>query len=140
MTTLRKTNFAFVENVERSILIWLRVRKYRLSFFIFVVAILFTFSHAPYINLFLNSYLIILISVILAPFILDIDARPFFVIALALFIVTFFMWFFDKNGAETLGEYIFIILLSGVLRTLFAAEKVHDISVYNISENNKQRK
>lgn len=116
-----KVNFEIVERVEVSILRWVQVRRYRLPFLIFVVGSLMFLSHAPYINLFFGSYLVILTSVVLTPFILDISAKPFFITFVYLFIFTLVAWFVDKDGAEMIAEYIFIILLSGILRALFSS-------------------
>lgn len=130
-----KINFRIVEKVEVTILKWIQVRRYKLPFFIFTVGLLILLSHTPYINLFFSSYLVILISVILAPFILDIDAKPFFTASMYLFIFTLVAWFIDRDGAEMIAEYIFIILLSGILQTLFSSEKMREIN-----KNNKQRR
>lgn len=130
-----KINFRIVEKVEVTILKWIQVQRYKLPFFIFIVGSLILLSHAPYINLFFNSYLVILASVVLASFVLDIDAKPFFTASMYLFIFTLVAWFIDRDNAEMIAEYIFIILLSGMLQTLFSSEKMREIS-----KNNKQRR
>lgn len=115
-----KTNFSLAENVGETVLTWILTRKYRLVFFGIVVSLLVAVSHAPYINLLFDSYLIILISTILSPFILNIGARPFFIVSLVLFAVTVIVWFVNWEEAEIITDYIFIILLSGILRELFS--------------------
>lgn len=130
-----KTNYRIVEKVEIVILKWIQVRRHKLPFFIFIVGLLILLSHAPYINLFFSSYLVILASVVLVPFVLDIDTKPFFVISICLFILTLVAWFADRDGAETIAEYIFVTLLSGILRALFSSKKISEIN-----EDNKQRR
>lgn len=126
-----KINFKIVEKVEVGILEWVRVRRYKLPLFIFIIGSLMLLSHTPYINLFFSSYLVILTSVVLTPFILDISAKPFFITFVYLFIFTLVAWFVDNDGAEMIAEYIFIILLSGILRALFSSKKVSEISGNN---------
>ena len=124
-----------IKDVERNVLGWLEYRKYKLPLFIFTLFMLWILSRAPYINLFFTSYFFILAAVVLAPFILNIDARLFFVSSVVLLLVAFFAWLIDRDTAEKLAEYIFIILLSGILRTLFSADEED-----KIDEDNNQRK
>lgn len=119
MRMFRKIN---IEEIESGVLEWLEHRKYRLLLFVFMGAMLWVLAGLPYINLFFNLYLVIFIAVVLAAFVLDINARLFFIVAPALLVVAFLAWFVDKDIAARLVEYIFIILLSGILRTLFSAE------------------
>lgn len=114
------TNFIFVESSGKIVLTWILARKYRLVFFSVVVGFLVALSQAPYANLLFDSYLIILVSTVLSPYILSIDARPFFIVSLALFAVTAIVWFVNWEEAEIITDYVFIILLSGVLRELFS--------------------
>lgn len=116
-----KISFSLAESVGEPILTWILARKYRLVFFSMVVGFLVVLSHAPYINLLFDSYLVILASAVLSPFILSIDARPFFIVSLVLFVVTVIVWFVHWEEAEVIADYIFIILLSGVLRELFSS-------------------
>lgn len=116
-----KTSFSFAESVGEFVLTWVLVRKYRLVFFSIVVGFLVVLSRAPYINLLFDSYLIILVSMVLSPFILNIGARPFFILSLVLFVVTVIMWFVNWEEAEVIADYILVILLSGVLRELFSS-------------------
>ena len=124
-----------IKDVERNVLGWLEYRKYKLPLFIFTLFMLWILSRAPYINLFFTSYFFILTTVVLAPFILNIDARLFFVSSVVLLLVAFFAWLIDRDTAEKLAEYIFIILLSGILRTMFSADEED-----KIDEDNNQRK
>lgn len=120
MSKFSGINFGTVENMEEVVWQWIRIRKYRIPFFILMVALLITISRAPYINLFLDSYFIVLISALLSAFILKIDAKPFVMVALLLFLFAFILWFSDKERAEMIGNYIFIFLLSGVARAYFS--------------------
>lgn len=80
---------------------------------------LYAANYVPYINLFSNTYLIILVLLSLTPIILDIDGKIFIGIGLLLFVMTFLLWFVGQTEeAEALGEYIFIFFLSGSLKSL----------------------
>lgn len=80
---------------------------------------LFAANYIPYINLFSNTYLIILVLLSLTPLILDIDGKIFIGIGLLLFVMTFLIWFVGQTEeAEALAEYIFIFFLSGSLKSL----------------------
>lgn len=129
MSIAKKINFEFIKRIERSIFMWAQVRRYRITLFIFVVLLLILLSRAPYTNLFFNSYFVILVGAVLAPFILDIDARPFLVTSMILFVLMFIVWFFDRDNAEAIANYIFILLLSWILRTLFSFEKASSSEV-----------
>lgn len=124
MSVFDKINFDSAKNIERVILKWIWFQRYRVPLFILAVLLLTGFSLAPYINLFFNSYLIIFMSVVLAPFILDIDDRLFFAIAIVLFTLAFIVWFIDRDNAEAITIYIFIILFSGVVKALFSSGKI----------------
>lgn len=113
-------NFSLIENIEEAVWQWFRTRKYRIPLFIVIVVLFVAISRAPYINLFLDSYFIILISAVISPFVLKIDAKPFIMVALLLFLFAFALWFSDKERAEMIGNYIFIFLLSGVARAYFS--------------------
>lgn len=109
-----------LQKQEKAFRQWTYVRKYRIPLFVLLVALLYAFSNAPYMNLFLNAYFIILICVILSPFILKIDARFFILAAISLFLYAFIIWFTDQDRAEMIGNYIFILLLTGVMKTYFS--------------------
>lgn len=117
-------NFDSVRNIERIILKWIWIRRYRVPLFILVVVLLLGFSHAPYVNLFFNAYLIFFVSAILAPFILDIDDRPIFATATLFLIIASMVWFSDRDVAEMMVNYVFIILFSGVTKALFSSGKI----------------
>lgn len=120
MNIIRKVNFNLIKYIEKVIADWVWLRRYRIPIFILAVILLVVFSKAPYINLFFNTYLIIFMSVILAPIILDIDDKPLFALAIVLFILTLILWFSDRDGAEAMTNYIYVVLFSGVIKTIFS--------------------
>ena len=123
MNNFKKINFSQITDLtESAILKWVRIRRYRLLLFIIVVTLLLIFSNAPYINLFLNSYLIILISIALAPLVLNLSARLFFLTALILILPALLLSIspHQEEEAGVIGEYIFILLFSGVVKTFFS--------------------
>ena len=124
MMVFKKINLDSTKDIEEAILRWIWIRRYRMPLFILAVLLLIGFSNAPYVNLFLNSYLIIFVSAILAPFILDIDDRLLFKAVIVLFTVAFIMWFTDRNSSEAITNYIFIILFSGVVKALFSSGRI----------------
>lgn len=124
-----------IEEVEQGVLEWLGRRKYRIPLFVFIVLMIWFISRAPYFNLFFNLYLVVFVSIVLSAFVLDINARLFFAVVPIIFLGALFLWFIEKDIAERLGEYAFIILLSGILRTLFSKEEEGEIH-----KNNNQRK
>lgn len=126
MNMIRKINFTIIEGTEKIIWRWINVRKYRVPFFVLLIGLLIVFSHAPYINLFFNSYFIILIAAILSPFVLKIGYKPFFMVAIALFLFSVVIWFYDQDQSEMIGNYIFILLFAGLMRLIFSLDKSED--------------
>ena len=110
-----------VQKIEKKVWYWIKTRRFRLPFFIFLVAIIIIFFKAPYINLFFNSYFIFFISLILAPFILDIDAKYFFILAVIFFGFAIMLFLLNKDELEMIGNYIFIFLFSGSIKMLFSS-------------------
>lgn len=124
MNVFNKVTLDSAKAIEKTILRGIWIRKYRVPLFILAVLLLMGFSNVPYVNLFFNSYLIIFVSAILAPFILDIDDRFLFKAAIVLLTVAFIMWFNDRDSAEITAHYIFIILFSAVGKALFSSGKI----------------
>lgn len=118
-----KFGFANVERMERDLFRWILPRRYRLVFLLFVISLLVVTKFIPYVNLlFLNPYLIVLVSLILTPFILDVDPKIFFVVGIGCFFLAGLLWFTGQTEeAEVLTEYIFVILLSGSLRAFLSS-------------------
>lgn len=118
----RKFKFEDMEKLEKIFAVWVFRKRHRIVLFVFAVLLLFTAFFIPYLNLFINSFLIFSTALILAPFILDIDSKVFFVIGIILFFLTFVLWSVNQlEEAEILTEYIYIILLSGSLKSLFSS-------------------
>ena len=114
--SFKRINFHTIENIEKPVLDWICVRRFRIPLFFLTILLLLVFSKAPYVNLFFNYYLIILITSILTPFILDIEDRFFFMAAVVFLILTLFLWFYDRDIAGNITNYTLIILISAVLR------------------------
>lgn len=109
-----KFGFTSVEAVERSLFRWVFLKRYRLVFLLFIVSVLVAAGFAPYINLILNPYLVVLIFLIFTPFVLDLDPKIFFVVGIVCFFPAALLWFTGQiEEAEVLVEYVFVILLSG---------------------------
>ena len=106
-------------NLESQFLKLIIKRRHRFLLFIFAMILLVGLYYAPYINLFFSPYLFIFIVALLIPIILDIDAKPLFTFAVGLLICSLLVWFIDPYIAESMAEYIFIVLFSGSLRYLF---------------------
>ncbi|OGE16948.1 hypothetical protein A3F00_02910 [Candidatus Daviesbacteria bacterium RIFCSPHIGHO2_12_FULL_37_11] len=120
MNIFKKLDAGIVRDIENNILKWIWIRRYKTPIFILAVLLLILISKAPYINLFFNSYLIIFISAILAPLILDIEYKPLFTFSIILFTLALVLWFYDRDSAEAITNYIFIILFSGVIKIIFS--------------------
>ncbi len=109
------------EKIERYLARWFYVKRYRLVAFSFVVLLLLSTFFVPYLNLIVTSYFLILIALVLAPFVLDIDPKIFFVTGITLFFLTFIVWSLGRaEEAESIANYIYIILLSGSLKALLS--------------------
>mgnify|MGYP001606397428 CR=1 FL=1 len=122
MMKFEKFNFTNLEKIEKKLVFWIFRKRHRIVLFIFFLLLLFTAYYIPYLNLFINSYLILSVLLLLALFILDIDSKPFFIIGLTLFFLTFVLWSVNQiEEAETLAEYIYLILLSGSIKALFSS-------------------
>lgn len=110
-----------LDKLEKDLGQWLFLRRYRLIVLVVVLSGLVTASKLPYLNVFVSSYLIIFISLVIIPFILKIRAKVLIAIGISLFFVVFIYWIFGRaDEAEKLTEYIYIILLSGVLKSFLS--------------------
>ena len=58
MKAFKKINRSSLKAIEKPILRWFWVRRYRVPLFVITVILLIAFSKAPYVNLFFNAYLI----------------------------------------------------------------------------------
>lgn len=115
---MEKNKFETIKKIERDFAIWIFSRRYNFVFLVLVVAGLFGILLIPYLNLLINWYTIILISLILAPFILNMEYKILISVSILLFVAVFILWVFRQTTeAENLTEYIFILLLSGALRS-----------------------
>lgn len=118
---MKKVNPSLAKNLERIFFKWIWIRRYRTLSFILLVLFLIVFSKAPYINLFFNSFLIIFVSTILAPLILNIDDRHLFVILLVFLLLLLPVWLVDRDSAQMLANYIFILIFSAVVKALLTS-------------------
>lgn len=109
--------------LEKNVFLWIVTKWHRILIYSFVVLMLFILHQSSYINLFFNSYLFILTSVAVAPFVLKIDNKLFFWVGIALFAPVLFLWLIGQTeNAQSWSEYIFVILLSGSLRIFLSSE------------------
>src|SRR3989344_7716148 len=115
---IKKMDVNLAKTVEKTIFVWIWIRRYRITLFGIIILLLIIISRAPYINLFFSEYLILFFATILAPFILDIDEKPLFVLSLLLLILTFFLWVIDDDTGGLIINYLFIILFSGMLKLI----------------------
>lgn len=118
----RKIKFASLEGIERKIIHWIILRRHRLMFLVFIVLLLRVTEFIPYINLFFSPYLVVFMSLVLIPHILDLEPKIFFAVGIACFFLAAFLWFTGQvEEAEILTEYIFVILLSGSFKAFLSS-------------------
>lgn len=118
----RKIKFASLDGMERKIIHWIIPRRHRLMFLVFVVLVLRATEFIPYINLFFSPYLVVFMSLVLTPLILDVPPKIFFAVGIACFFLAAFLWFTSQiEEAEVLTEYIFVILLSGSFKAFLSS-------------------
>ena len=118
MKRIKKIDVNLANRVEKVILGWTWIRRYRITLFGVIILLLVIISKAPYINLFFSDYLVLFFATILAPFILDIDEKPLFILGLFLLILTIILWMIDDDTGGFIINYLFIILFSGVLKII----------------------
>lgn len=118
MKRIKKIDVNLVKRVEKVVLGWIWIRRYRIALFIILVLLLIAISKAPYINLFFSEYLILFFATILAPFILDINEKPLFILGLFLLILTIILWIIDDDTGGFIINYLFIILFSGIFKII----------------------
>lgn len=118
MKKIRKIDPNLGKKVEKVIFEWIWIRRYRLTVFGIIILLLIIISKAPYINLFFSEYLILFFTTILAPFVLDIDEKPIFILGMTLLILAFMLWVIDGETGGFIINYLFIILFSGVLKII----------------------
>ncbi|MBI2268243.1 MAG: hypothetical protein HYU80_02205 [Candidatus Blackburnbacteria bacterium] len=119
---IRKFTFADIERVEKTLFQWILPKRYRLVLLLFVISMLTAAGFAPYFNLILNFYIIVLVSLVLTPIILNVDSKIFFVVGIVCFFLAALLWFMGQTEeAEVLTEYIFIILLSGSFKAFLSS-------------------
>lgn len=118
---LEKFDMILIQKIENSFWQWIWQRRYRIPLFFLLVLLIILFSNAPYVNLLFSYFFIIFISLLITPFVLDIDAKYFFILSMIFFVIAFIVWFSDREFAEVIGNYIFIVLFSGVLKAYFSS-------------------
>ncbi|TSC90507.1 MAG: hypothetical protein G01um10145_179 [Microgenomates group bacterium Gr01-1014_5] len=118
---IKKLKLLDVGKVEKYLARWIYTKRYRLITFSFIILLLLSSFFVPYLNLIVTSYLLIFLAFVLAPFVLDIDAKIFIVTGITLFFLTFIVWSLGQTEeAESIANYVYIILLSGSLKALLS--------------------
>src|SRR3989344_3539476 len=106
MKQIKKIDVNFVKNAEKLIFDWIWIRRYRLTLFGFIILLLIIISKAPYINLFFSDYLILFFATILAPFVLDIDDGPLFILSLFFLMLSIVLWVIDEDTGGYVINYL----------------------------------
>ncbi len=115
--------FSTIENLERRIIKWLYIKRYRVLTLSLVILLVILLNFLPYISLFFNMYFAILVITFLTPIILDLNIRPFIFLGLLLILLSYFFWiFYQTDDAETLAEYAFIFFLAGSFKAMISSE------------------
>lgn len=103
--------------LQREIYVWILANKYALTFLALTALGLRALYFIPYVNIALSSYLLFLIFLFFAVFTLKIKSSTLVMLGLLLFLLAFLIWLLGAyERAETLAEYIFIILLASVFK------------------------
>lgn len=118
---IKKIKLPDIGKFEERLARWIFSRRYRVVTFSLIILFLFATFFVPYLNLVVSTYFLILIALVFMPFVLDIEAKIFFVTGLLMFFLTFIVWSLGQTEeAEVIANYVYIILLSGSLKALLS--------------------
>lgn len=110
-----------LENIEKAFFNWLVFNRHKIIFLFFVTIVIIFISLLPYINLVIPKELIPVIIFIAAIFILDLNIEKIIKLGLFIFIIALFFYLIDRlETAEILANYIYLILLTAVIRSIFS--------------------
>ncbi len=110
-----------IENWEKAFFDWLVLSRYKIVFLLLVSIIIIFVSFLPYINLIIAKELVPIVIFIAAIFILGLDEEKIIKFGLLIFVVTLFFYLIDRlETAEILANYIYLILLTAVIKSIFS--------------------
>lgn len=114
--TIAKFNF---NKLQQVFLDWISVHKQALMVLALLFLTLKLVASAPYLNLVLDDYFVFATTIFLAIFFINIKLSKLIIIIIILFIISFIFWSLGRfEEAETVTNYIYPILLSGVLKKI----------------------
>lgn len=105
-----------LKKFEKKLYLWIKDRRYKIVTFLVLMSFIIFLSMAPYINLFIESELVIYFIMLLAILVFNISLNKIILVSLFLFFVS--MVFFllrDLDTAELIVNYIYGIFLVGII-------------------------
>lgn len=105
-----------LKKFEKKLYLWIKDRRYKIVTFLVLISLIIFLSMAPYINLFIESELVIYFIMLLAILVFNISLNKIILVSLFLFFVS--MVFFllrDLDTAELIVNYIYGIFLVGII-------------------------
>lgn len=113
-----------LENLEKIIFNWVVFNRHRIVFLALVSLLIVLLSFLPYVNLLILKELIPVIIFIAAIFILDLDETKIIKLGILILVVALFLFLIDRlETAEILGNYLYLIFLTAVLKNILKLYK-----------------
>lgn len=105
-----------LKKFEKQLYLWIKDRRYKIVTFLVLMSLIIVLSMAPYLNLFIESELVIYFILVLAILVFNISLNKIILVSLLLFFIS--MVFFllrDLDTAELIVNYIYGIFLVGII-------------------------
>lgn len=113
-----------IENLERQIYDLVTTNRYKIVFVILFSSVVILFSLLPYINLYLSREMVPMIILVVILGVFNINTHDTIFLGLGLFMLAFLLYLINKMElVETIGNYIFAILLISILREIIHLAK-----------------
>lgn len=105
-----------LKKFEKKLYLWIKDRRYKIVTFLVLMSATIFLSMAPYINLFVETELVVYFIMVLAIIVFNISLNRIILVSLLLFFIS--MVFFllrDLDTAELIVNYIYGIFLVGIV-------------------------
>lgn len=115
-----------LKKFEKQLYLWIKDRRYKIVTFLVLMSAIIVLSMAPYINLFIESELVIYFIMVLAIIVFGISLRMIILISLFLFLISMIFFLLrDLDTSELIVNYIYGIFLVGITLKILDSKNDH---------------
>lgn len=109
---------------EKKLLHWFILERHKIVLILLIAILIWGLSLLPYLNLFINTSLIVLVVIVLSLVLFKVHPDRIILLALLLFLPALLgVLLEEEQGAELVGGYIYGVLFLGSIIALFKLKK-----------------